>query len=131
MTSGSSRSALRRPVLEAVHVAADLALVDHRELVLVEELDGSSIVRMCTGRVSLIRSIIAASVVLLPEPVGPTTRTRPYGFCSRSGTRSGAELLERADPVRHDAQGDGERAALHEDVDAEAADRRDPNERST
>ena len=38
---------------------------------------GSSIVRMWHGRSSLMRSIIAANVVLLPEPVGPTTRTNP------------------------------------------------------
>ena len=41
---------------------------------------GSSIVRMCSSRVSLISSIIAASEVDLPEPVGPVTSTRPRGF---------------------------------------------------
>ena len=39
-------------------------------------------VRMWSGFVSLIRSIIAASVVDLPEPVGPTTSTMPYGLFS-------------------------------------------------
>ena len=35
---------------------------------------------MCSARVLLISSTIAASVVDLPEPVGPVTRTRPRGF---------------------------------------------------
>ena len=41
---------------------------------------GSSIVRMWSVRLRLISSIIAASVVDLPEPVGPVTRTRPRGL---------------------------------------------------
>ena len=35
-------------------------------------------VTMCSARVSLMPSIIAASVVDLPEPVGPVTRTIPF-----------------------------------------------------
>ena len=35
-------------------------------------------VRMCSARVSLIRSMIAASVDDLPEPVGPVTSTMPF-----------------------------------------------------
>ena len=38
---------------------------------------GSSMVRMWQARWVLIWSIIAASVVDLPEPVGPVTSTRP------------------------------------------------------
>jgi hypothetical protein len=34
---------------------------------------------MWTIAVLLIQSIIVASVVVLPEPVGPVTRTRPRG----------------------------------------------------
>ena len=41
---------------------------------------GSSTVMMWPFRSWLILSIIAASVVLLPEPVGPVTRTRPRGL---------------------------------------------------
>ena len=39
---------------------------------------GSSMVRMCSARVSLIRSMIAASVDDLPDPVGPVTSTMPF-----------------------------------------------------
>ena len=45
---------------------------------------GSSIVRMCSGRVWLARSIRHASVVDLPEPVGPVTSTNPRGNDARS-----------------------------------------------
>lgn len=38
---------------------------------------GSSIVRMCPVSCSLRLSMMDASVVLLPEPVAPTTRMRP------------------------------------------------------
>ena len=44
---------------------------------------GSSIVMMWTGRVVLMWSTIAASVVDLPEPVGPVTSTRPRGRSAR------------------------------------------------
>ena len=50
---------------------------------------GSSIVRMCSWRVSLIRSSIAASVVDLPEPVGPVTSTKPRGFLVNSSITGG------------------------------------------
>jgi hypothetical protein len=50
---------------------------------------GSSIVTMWTGRVSTIDWMIAASVVDLPEPVGPVTRTRPAGIRAKVSTISG------------------------------------------
>ena len=57
---------------------------------------GSSIVMMCSSRVSLISSIIAASEVDLPEPVGPVTSTKPRGFLVNSWTtRRQAELVDR------------------------------------
>ena len=40
---------------------------------------GSSTVMMCSLRVSLIRSMMAARVVDLPWPVGPVTRMNPRG----------------------------------------------------
>ncbi len=40
---------------------------------------GSSIVMMWSFRVELASSMIAASVVDLPHPVGPVTRTSPRG----------------------------------------------------
>ena len=46
-------------------------------------------VRMCSSRVSLISSIIDASDVDLPEPVGPVTSTRPRGFLVKSWTTGG------------------------------------------
>ena len=63
---------------EARGVEADLALVDDGLLVAVQELD-----RVLDGDdvaafgVALMWSIIAASVVDLPEPVVPVTRIRP------------------------------------------------------
>jgi hypothetical protein len=51
---------------------------------------GSSIVTMWQGRVALIRSIIADSVVVFPEPVGPVTRTSPRGRSARSSTINGS-----------------------------------------
>ena len=51
---------------------------------------GSSIVRMCSWRSSLIMSIIAASVVDLPEPVGPVTSTNPRGFLANSCSTGGS-----------------------------------------
>ena len=57
---------------------------------------GSSIVMMWSLRVSLIWSIIAASVVDLPLPVGPVTRIRPRGssasFVSTGGIDSSASV---------------------------------------
>ena len=43
-------------------------------------------VRICSARFWLIKSIIAARVVVLPEPVGPVTRTSPLGFSAISRT---------------------------------------------
>ena len=45
---------------------------------------GSSIVTMCRDFVSLIWSIIAASVVDLPEPVVPVSRIRPRSSSASS-----------------------------------------------
>ena len=50
---------------------------------------GSSMVTMCACRVSLIRSTTQASVVLLPLPAGPVTRTIPLRSFASSITTSG------------------------------------------
>ena len=63
-----------------VGVLADLALVDHRALVLVQELDRVLDRHDVAARVELMWSIIAASVVDLPEPVVPVSRTMPRRF---------------------------------------------------
>ena len=82
---------------------------------------GSSIVRMWSVRLRLTSSIIAASVVDLPEPVGPVTSTSPRGcIASAASVERQAELLERLQLLRDDAEGGAERAALEVDVDAEA-----------
>ena len=70
---------------EARRVGPDLALVDDAALVPVGGTRSwSSMVMMWSLRVRLISSITAASVVDLPEPVGPVTRTRPRGFVVKS-----------------------------------------------
>jgi len=51
---------------------------------------GSSIVMMCRRCSVLILSMIAASVVDLPEPVGPVTSTRPLGLLANSETTGGS-----------------------------------------
>ena len=92
LTQGAAQT-----VGEAVHVGAHLTLVDHRGLVVVQVLD-----RVLDGEdvapasVSLMRSIIAASVVLLPEPVGPTTSTRPYGRVEQLDRRRAVRRAPRA-----------------------------------
>ena len=50
---------------------------------------GSSMVRMCSARVSLIRSMIAASVDDLPDPVGPVTSTMPFLSAAMSASAGG------------------------------------------
>ena len=45
--------------------------------------------------VLLIQSIIAASVVLLPEPVGPVTSTRPLGRSHSSRSTAGSRSSSR------------------------------------
>jgi len=50
---------------------------------------GSSIVKMWQGRVALMRSTIEASVVDLPEPVGPVTRTKPWESWVNAWTTGG------------------------------------------
>ncbi len=47
-------------------------------------------VMMCSCRSVLILSMIDASVVDLPEPVGPVTSTSPRGFLARSLTMGGS-----------------------------------------
>ena len=46
-------------------------------------------VMMCSSRLLLISSIMAAKEVLFPEPVGPVHSTNPRGFLVRSCTTGG------------------------------------------
>ena len=71
---------------------------------------GSSIVMMWSVRVRLISSIIAASVVDLPEPVGPVTTTRPRGKRRQLGERSREARAPRASSARAARRGRRRRA---------------------
>jgi hypothetical protein len=51
---------------------------------------GSSMVTMCSARSEFTLSSIAASVVDLPDPVGPVTRTSPLGRSASSSTILGS-----------------------------------------
>ena len=84
---------------------------------------GSSIVTTWTSRLLLMWSIMPARVVVLPEPVGPVTSTRPRGL-ERQRREHGrqAEVLERDRPDRHPAEDQPGAAAGPEGVDAEPAD---------
>ena len=85
MTSGSWRRTRRRACLNEVGVHADLALVDERALVGVQELDRVLDRDDVLARVVVLMwSIIAASVVDLPEPVVPVTRMMPRSSSASS-----------------------------------------------
>src|SRR5215831_12302676 len=108
ITSGSWRSAARSALAKSVASTPISRWLTMQRLWRCTNSIGSSIVRMCSARVRLISSIIAASVVDLPEPVGPVT-----------------ELLERLDLLRDEAEGGHDRAALEVDVHPEAREARD------
>ena len=66
-------------------------------------------------------SMIAASVVDLPEPVVPVSRIRPRSSSASSRITWGRpSSLDRLDPVGDHARDDRHRPALAEGVDAEA-----------
>jgi hypothetical protein len=79
-TSGSSRRAARSEFAnECVSACTSRWLTTHF-LCWCRYSIGSSTVSMCSWRSELILSSIAASVVDLPEPVGPVTSTSPRGL---------------------------------------------------
>ncbi len=80
---------------------------------------------MCARRVLLIRSIIAASVVDLPEPVGPGDQDQALRDRAQVLDHLGQpELLEGQDLARDLPQRRAEAVRLAEDVDAEAREAR-------
>ena len=84
-------------LVEGVDVEPDLTLL-HDELRSAWTISiGSSSVTMCWRRVVLTWSIIAASVVVLPEPVAPVTRTRPR--CSSASALHARREAERCRSV--------------------------------
>ena len=90
ITSGSSRRADRNPSSKVLtSVPTSRWLISDR-LCVCTNSTGSSIVKMWQARSRLIWSIMAANVVLLPEPVGPTTKTNPYGAFSNFEQAAGA-----------------------------------------
>jgi len=88
--SGSSRSALRQGIVERQRVRTDFALVDQAFLALVHELDRVLDRKDVANSFSLMSLTIAASVVDLPDPVGPVTSTTPRGYCAISLKMFGA-----------------------------------------
>ena len=121
ITSGSWRSAPRSASAKLVASGPISRWLTMQRLWRWRNSIGSSMVMMWSSRVRLISSITAASVVDLPEPVGPVTRTRPRGF-GREVLQHGrkAELLERLQLGRDEAEGRAEALALEVDVHAEA-----------
>ncbi len=106
--------------LERRRVGADLALRDGRGLVLEEKLDrifdGDDVQRLVLRDLE----IIAASVVDLPEPVGPVTSTRPSGICVMSRTATGSSSASMCLHLDGDAaENRANRSALHVHVGAE------------
>src|SRR5438034_144794 len=87
---------------------------------------GSSIVRMCSYRSELILSSIAASVVDLPLPVGPVTSTRPRGRSASVDSTGGRPSSPTVRIFSEINKNGPHRAALGEDVAAEAREAADP-----
>ena len=83
ITSGSWRSAALRASANDGASAPSSRWLTMQLLCSCMNSIGSSIVMMCSSRVSLISSISEASVVDLPEPVGPVTSTRPRGLLAK------------------------------------------------
>ena len=79
ITSGSSRSAERSALLNECVSRCTSRWFTKLSLLSCTNSIGSSMVRMCSRLWVLIWSTMAASVVLLPEPVAPVTSTMPVG----------------------------------------------------
>ena len=95
ITSGSSRSAARRPSAKSGASEPTSRWLTIERLCWCRNSIGSSIVRMWSWRSQLITSSIAASVVDLPEPVGPVTRTKPRGLAVSSRSTCGTPSVSR------------------------------------
>ena len=122
MTSGSSRKA-------ECSAAAKLGLCTPISRWLMRQLlrwctnsIGSSMVRMWPFIRALMSSIIAASVVDLPEPVLPVTRMRPLlaRHMCRTASRH-LQLVERVRLGRNDPEHRAHAVQLPHHVDTEAA----------
>jgi hypothetical protein len=95
MTSGSCRMALRNASEKApVSVPTSRWEMDARSSENRNSI-GSSMVITCTGRFFEMCRITAASVVDLPLPVGPVTRTSPMGRLQNSRSTFGRSSSSR------------------------------------
>ena len=127
MTSGSSRSARCAARWRTTACAAPTSrwLMRHFFASCTNSI-GSSMVRMWPYSFSLMWLTIAASVVDLPDPVGPVTSTRPRGYFADLGEDLGhVQVLQRQHLGRNGAQHRARAALLHEGVDAKAREVRD------
>src|SRR5579871_2917729 len=82
---------------------------------------GSSMVMRWSARLALMRSIIAASVVDLPEPVVPVTRTRPRCSSQILLMTLGRLSSSTVNLCGNDAENHTDVATLLENVDTETA----------
>src|SRR6266496_5095272 len=124
MTSGSSRSDCRKArAKEREWLGTSRWLTRESWLAWTYSI-GSSIVRMWHRSVWLIRSTSAARVVVLPQPAGPVTRTRPCEYVVSSQRLSGSPMSARLHLERNQPQDGGEPFALKKDVRPEPAERR-------
>ena len=89
-TSGSSRSAARRASVKLLVSACSSRWLTTQFLFMWTNSIGSSMVRMWSCLSVLILSIMAASVVDLPDPVGPVTSTSPRGLSQSLLTTGGS-----------------------------------------
>ena len=125
ITSGSWRSTRRRARLkEIVSMPTSRWLITERRSRWTNSI-GSSIVTMCAARVELMWSIIAASVVDLPEPVVPVTQHDPRSSSASRARRWAARAPRSCGSGAGSRGRPATRAALAEGVDAEARDARD------
>ena len=118
--SGSSRSAARSATANPCVSLCTSRWLTMQPLCWWMYSIGSSIVRMCSRRSLLILSIIAASVVDLPLPVGPVTSTSPRGRSASVAMTAGRPSSLKPLIFRDEAVDGRDRPALVEHVAAEA-----------
>ncbi len=121
ITSGSCRRAERRATGKPLVSLPTSRWLTTQRLCVCRNSIGSSMVTMWSDRVSLISSMIAASVVDLPEPVGPVTRTNPRGLWQKVCRILGKpQLVDGLDVDRDEPESRRERALVEEHVHPEA-----------
>ena len=126
ITSGSWRRAARRAVAKLEQSAPTSRWLMMERLSRCRYSMGSSMVRMCSFRVALMRSIMAARVVDLPRARG--ARDQHHAALLLADLVEGPgqhQVLDAEDAAGDDAEHHAHGAALVEDVAAEAAQGRD------